>query len=101
MTETKGKTGKSSLVDHLLEELKSNRRMASVYLVNGFQLKGEIVEFDREAILVKVRESHQLVMRSAVASMYPTHVAKDGNKDGAEEWWATLSNGTGEAVKPA
>ena len=91
MTESKGKTAKSSLVDQLLEELKDNRRMASVYLVNGFQLKGEIVEFDSEAILVKVRESHQLVMRSAVASMYPA----------AEDWWAALANGAEEAVKSA
>ena len=101
MTETKGKTAKSSLVDQLLEGLKSSQRMASVYLVNGFQLKGEIVEFDKEAILVKVRDSHQLVMRTAVASMYPSHVTKDG----AEDWWATLSNGAaagaGEAVTSA
>ena len=97
MTESKGKTAKSSLVDQLLEELKDNRRMASVYLVNGFQLKGEIVEFDSEAILVKVRESHQLVMRSAVASMYPAHVGKEA----AEDWWAALANGAEEAVKSA
>ena len=97
MPDTKGKVGEASLVDRLLEEMKSNHQMASIYLVNGFQLKGEVVEFDQESILVKVREAHQLVMRSAVASMYPTHVSRDGK----EGWWASLSNGVEEAVKSA
>ena len=55
----------------------------SIYLVSGFQLKGEIVDFDEETILINHKNVHQLVMRSGVASMYPL----PGSKAGAEEWW--------------
>jgi host factor-I protein len=88
MADTEGRVG-GSLVDRLMAEMRSNHRIVSVYLVNGFQLKGEIVDFDQEAILVKVKDAHQLVMRSGVASMYPIQ----GSSVNSEDWWSRLSNG--------
>ena len=76
-----------SMADRLLEDMHRTRGAVSIYLVSGFQLKGEIVEFDAEAILLKVKEAHQLVMRSAVASMYPLAASKTGD-DG---WWRSYS----------
>ena len=55
----------------------------SAYLVNGFQLKGEVLEFDEETILFKVKDACQLVMRSAVASIYPVRDSKRPDN----EWW--------------
>ena len=54
-----------------------------MYLVNGFQLKGEIVAFDEETILFNHKNVHQLVMRSGVASMYPI----PSSRQGANDWW--------------
>ena len=74
-----------TLVDQFLQEAFDSRQPLSLYLVNGFQLKGEIVAFDKESILFKHKDIHQLVMRSALAGMYP--LAK--SKGGANEWWRT------------
>ena len=59
------------------------RQPVSMYLVNGFQLKGEVVAFDEETILFKHKDVHQLIMRAAVASMYPL----PGSKGDSGEWW--------------
>ncbi len=59
------------------------RQPVSVYLVNGFQLKGEVVAFDEETILFKHKYVHQLIMRTAVASMNPL----SGSKGDPGEWW--------------
>ena len=63
--------------------MRDSQSKISIYLVSGFQLKGEVVQADPDAILFKHRGVHQLVMRSAVATMYP--VGQHG-QDGAE-WW--------------
>jgi host factor-I protein len=75
--------GQKTLADRFLEDARDAALLVSVYLVSGFQLKGNVVEFDKEAILFIHKNVHQLVMRSAVASIYPS--AKP--KDGADEWW--------------
>ena len=76
-------TESATLDDRFLEDVRNTRRTISVYLANGFQLKGTVVEFDRTALLFRHKEVHQLVMRSAVASMYPTPKPSDD----AEGWW--------------
>ena len=74
---------RGTLADRFLRDLRETGRRVSVYLVNGFQLKGEIVELDEEAILFKLKDAHQLVMRSAVAGMYPL----PSSQGQTEEWW--------------
>ena len=75
--------GSTTLADRFLEDARDAVLLVSVYLVSGFQLKGNVVEFDKESILFIHKSVHQLVMRSAVASMYPSARSKDG----ADEWW--------------
>ena len=77
------KDERATLADRLLKDMRDARRPVSIYLVSGFQLKGEVVEFDQQTILFKLKDAHQLVMRSAVASMYPLKDAKLA----ADEWW--------------
>jgi RNA chaperone Hfq len=72
-----------TLVDRLLAVTKDSRQPISVYLVNGFQLKGEVVEFDEESMLINHKNVHQFVMRSGVASMYPL----SGARQNAGDWW--------------
>ncbi len=77
--------------DRFFEDARDSHERVSVYLVNGFQLKGEVVSFDEETILFKrIRTGracghvgYQLVKRSAVAVMYP--LLKSESQ--AEEWW--------------
>ena len=78
----------TTLADRLLKDMLDTHRAVSVYLVNGFQLKGQIVGLDEETILIKLKGAHQLVMRSAVATMYPI---PDSNLDTAE-WWTSYES---------
>lgn len=57
-----------------------------MYLVNGFQLKGEVIEYDAEAVLFKHKEVHQLINRSAITTMYPVSASKGP----PAEWWKGL-----------
>jgi RNA chaperone Hfq len=92
MPEPKTNKG-NTLASRLLQEARDSHWTMSVYLVSGFQLKGEVVEFDEEAILFNHKSVHQLVMRSGIASMYPL---SSSNRD-ANEWWrsdvSTLAEG--------
>ena len=72
-----------SLAERFLGDARDGHLSISVYLVNGFQLKGEVVDFDEETVLFNHKDVHQLVMRSAVASMYPLL----NSKQEASEWW--------------
>ena len=82
----------ASFADRLLEEARSNRWPLSLYLVSGFQLKGEVVEFDMATVLFKRKDIHQLVMRSAIATMYPV----PGLKADADAWWRAYASDTTE-----
>ena len=86
MPETRNESAK--FADRLLQDMRDAQRRVSVYLVNGFQLKGEIVEFDEEAVLFKLNDFHQLVMRAAVGTMYPV---ADSTQD-TNGWWSSYSS---------
>ena len=73
----------TTIADRFLRDARDNHRTASLYLTSGFQLKGEIVDFDREVILFNHKKAHQLVMRSAVATMFPV----PDSKQSADGWW--------------
>ena len=81
---------KRSISDRFLDYIRDNHQQVSIYLVSGFQLKGEIVESDGDAILFKQKEVHQVVMRSAVASMYPVTVRQEEGS----EWWREYCPGS-------
>ncbi len=86
--------------DRFFQDARDSHERVSVYLVNGFQLKGQIVSFDEETILFKrIRTGraaehvgYQLVQRSAVAVMYP--LLKSESQ--AEEWWRDYGAWTNE-----
>ena len=73
----------ATMVDRLLAEAQNTQQLVSIYLVSGFQMKGLITDFDRDTILFKHKEAHQLVMRAAVATMYPLPISKENGR----QWW--------------
>ena len=82
MQETK--TGnRPTIADRFLRDARDHHIAVSLYLMSGFQLKGRIVDFDHEAVLFSHKDAHQLVMRSAIASMYPL----TGSKREVRDWW--------------
>ena len=88
-----GSKGNTSFMDRFLEDAHDTHRPVSLYLVSGFQLKGEVVGFDQGTVLFKHRDTHQLVMRQAIATLYPLPESK-GTVD---EWWTSyLATAEGE-----
>ena len=85
MTKTSARS--TTLADRFLEESRDTHRLVSMYLISGFQLKGEVVEFDEATILFKHKGVHQLVMRPAVATVYAVSNGR-GESDG---WWSSLA----------
>ena len=75
--------GSTTIADRFLKDARDHHRTASLYLTSGFQLKGKIVDFDRETILFNHKNVHQLVMRSAVTTMFPV----SDSKQSADGWW--------------
>ena len=82
MSETRNEESRS-LADRFLGDARDDRRQVSIYLVSGFQLKAEVIEFDKDTVLFKQKNVYQLVTRSAIATMYPLPNAKGD----ANEWW--------------
>ncbi len=74
----------SSLADRFLRDAQVKHQHVAIYLVNGFQLKGEIVEADRDTILFKHRDVYQFIIRTAVATMYP--IPDRGRQ--TDGWWS-------------
>ena len=91
----KGRT--KTLAERFLSDAREARRPVSVYLLSGFQLKGEVVEYDEAAILFKHRGVHQLVMRPAVANMYPL----GGSNGQVDEWWSEYVPATSVPIETA
>ena len=80
------------LADRFLKDARDAGQPVSMYLVSGFQLKGEIVEFDEAAILFRHKGMHQLVMRPAVANMYRL----PSSRGDADRWWKSLVSSAAE-----
>ncbi len=73
----------TTLANRFLTDMCETHEQVSMYLVSGFQLKGEVTAFDDDTILFKRKNMHQIVMRSAVAVMYPL----SGSKSAPGAWW--------------
>ena len=86
-----------TLAERFLSDAQEAHRPVSVYLLSGFQLKGEVVKYDDGAILFKHRGVHQMVMRHAVANMYPL----GGSKGQADEWWSEYVPATSVPMEAA
>ena len=62
---------KANLQDVFLNTLRKNKTPATIYLVNGVQLKGVITWFDNFSLLLR-RDAHaQLVYKHAISTVMP------------------------------
>ena len=61
-----------SLQDKYLDTLVMSQAPASIYLSNGVQLKGKVVEHDDETVLLSNHAAHVLVYKQAIATIVPS-----------------------------
>ncbi|MBS3946722.1 MAG: RNA chaperone Hfq [Dethiobacter sp.] len=63
--------GTVSLQDNFLNAARKDDMMLTVFLVNGYQIKGTVRSFDNFTILLNVENKQQLVYKHAVSTIVP------------------------------
>lgn len=70
-TQTATQTRKRNLQDFLLSKLRRSRMGATVFLINGYQLRGEIRGFDAFVVLLYSDGKQQMVYKHAISTVVP------------------------------
>lgn len=65
-----------NLQDIFLNTLKKEQTPVSIFLVNGIKLQGKIDSFDQYAIMLKSKESQQMVYKHAISTIVPGKVIR-------------------------
>ena len=59
------------LQDNILNAVRKKNISVTVYLTNGFQLKGKVVGFDNFTIILESDGKNQLIYKHAVSTIVP------------------------------
>jgi len=60
-----------NLQDTFLNQARKDNMLTTVFLVNGYQIKGTVRSFDSFTILLEVEGKQQLVYKHAVSTIIP------------------------------
>ncbi len=60
-----------NLQDAYLNQLRKENQSATIFLVNGYQIKGIVRSFDNFTILLEVDGKQQMVYKHAVSTIIP------------------------------
>ena len=63
--------GTLNLQDTILNQIRKENIQATIFLVNGYQIKGYIRSFDNFTILLDVDGKQQMVYKHAVSTIIP------------------------------
>ncbi|HNR62585.1 MAG TPA: RNA chaperone Hfq [Thermotogota bacterium] len=67
---------KFNLQDRFLNHLRLHKVEAKVFLVNGFQIRGEIRSFDSFTILLEDGKTQSLIYKHAISTITPSSYVK-------------------------
>lgn len=70
-----------NIQEHFLNQLRKDRSFVTVFLLNGFQLKGTVKSFDNFTVLLEVDGKQQLIYKHAISTFAP---AKNVSFDNVE-----------------
>lgn len=56
------------LQDTFLNEVKSSAELVTVFLVNGFQMKGVVTNFDKYVIELEIDEKSHIIYKHAIST---------------------------------
>nr|WP_263313426.1 RNA chaperone Hfq [Mammaliicoccus sp. Marseille-Q6498] len=59
---------KENIQNVLLEKFKSEGTELTVFLLNGFQMKGKIINFDDEVVLLDIQGKENLIFKHAIST---------------------------------
>lgn len=58
--------------DHYLNQLRKERIPVTLFLMNGFQLKGTVKAFDNFTVLLETDKQQQLIYKHAISTFAPS-----------------------------
>ena len=70
-----------NLQDVFLNQVRKERVAVTIYLVNGFQLKGLVKGFDNFTVIVEIEGKYQLVYKHAISTVAPLKPISNLNLD--------------------
>ncbi|MDD4626574.1 MAG: RNA chaperone Hfq, partial [Syntrophomonas sp.] len=60
-----------NLQDAFLNQVRKDKIPVTVFLVNGFQIKGMVRGFDNFTVIIEVDQKQQLVYKHAISTVAP------------------------------
>ena len=60
-----------NLQENLLNQLRKEKIVVTVFLTNGFQLKGLIRGFDNFIVLIETDDKQQIIYKHAISTIIP------------------------------
>lgn len=72
-------TEKENIQEVLLKKFKSEGTELTVFLLNGFQMKGKIVDFDDKVVLLDIQGKEHLIYKHAISTFVDAQ--DDENQD--------------------
>lgn len=83
--------GAINLQDTFLNQARKENMLTTVFLVNGYQIKGIVRSFDNFTLLLEVEGKQQLVYKHAVSTIIPMRnislraIEEEDNGNGASK----------------
>jgi len=65
-----------NIQDHYLNQLRKEHILVTVFLTNGFQLRGVVKAFDNFTVLLETEGKHQLLYKHAISTFAPSRNVK-------------------------
>ena len=62
-----------SLQDYFLNETRKEHQLVTVFLMNGFQMKGVVTGFDSFVVCLVSEGKQQMIYRHAISTLVPAH----------------------------
>lgn len=65
-----------NLQESFLNETRKERQLVTVFLMNGFQMKGVITGFDSFVVILLTDGKQQMIYKHAISTVVPMHPVK-------------------------
>ena len=62
-----------TLQDCFLNEIRREHQLVTVFLMNGFQMRGIVRGFDSFTVVLESEGKQQLIYKHAISTLVPTH----------------------------
>ena len=59
------------LQDKLLNEIITGKIPVTMFLVNGFQIRGRLLGYDASVVVIEAENRHQMVYKHAISTISP------------------------------